>query len=703
MLVTTLPIAHKTKHNEAVFTIHKAGQLVATGGMNGEVKLWDPAGAAVTTIQRHTGSVASVRFSNDGSLLASAGDDGRVYVTDTKGALVHTVVHGADVTNIAWTSTLLLSVDLDGALVATRRGGWTEAARVVHHGGSVTGLAVSPDEHWVATYSEGTLVLYRDLARVATHEVERGVIMESLNSRLSFAPNSRFLSIGLQFNAKRPTVDIFDTGLERVFSLVGHVAPSEITAFCPYGFRSASDSSDVYYILAVASQDLSLSLWSTVNTRPFLLLRNLTEAPILDLCWDGIVLYASSYDGAVKKIEFKAGELGIPAAPGEEDPSFELPLTPRNVALSREAACDTGTKDGDRPDKTDVKEFVINGRKLEEIHSTDEAAGGCRESLNKEPVNRDLVNRDPVNRDLVNRDPVNRVVPKRISPIMIQRDEKIPVASKSSQGGIVLFDTNLPEKLRITRTVPFSHSVGDFKVELNKNATKISVLREGRPFYTVSGIINKVCFSEKYLAVYSEHIQVYDIASGCLVLPYLLFRTVFMDILGDRLLLVGPSGDVLVTGLVSLRSWETRLPKTRGLTGVSLDPKRCVVARYGDEAVFYARRLRAWVATSPSFNSVYATGTDFFNDTDETIAALECELRSAMLVDDQRSIRDVATRLVGAVLRVHRLDDATEHKLRDALAALKDGGAVRSLLVMLNAEPVFHHFVEKECERRGIF
>lgn len=678
MKISTIPITHRIKHLQPIFTIAKNNTYFCSGGINGEMKLWNLSYDHIKTVKKHSGSVSCVGFSLDERFLASAGDDGKLFIFEVASMdIVKTIKHQTDVTHFIWTPEFILSANLNGELVITRIADFQEFRKLKAHDESILGMAVSPDFKLLCTCSESKIVLYENFNVICEKLLEKGTILENLQSKPSFSPNGNFISLGLQFNKKIPTVDILDLNLKTVFSLAGHVAPSEVTAFCPLVFKNIKK----FFILAVASQDLSISLWNTLNPKPFVLLKNITESPILDMFWDGLILYASSYDGVVVKIEFDEKELGEVIQEGSTDQETGLPFCDKNIEIKR-----TYEK---RTEKLDF------GEKLEVIKLTGFTVGDNRQL---EDVLAEQAKIEPVKTAVKNKGDLEPK-PVRIAPVMLDQEKKKPVVSIKEGSTVFLFDTVVPEKLKLQRSNPFKQNFGDFSVEL-KESGEVHVFRAGRFFYKITGPCGKVCFNSNYVIVYTSYVQIYELFTGILLFPFISIRLAYLDLLEDKVLLLDAYGDFKVLKIKTGRAIVGKLPKTRGLTKIQLSKSHFIVAEYNnDELMFYYKRTDTWMMLNPRFNSIVSGAIDFYNDHDETLAELELCFVHYSLLDDQFNMKKVIKQIGSVLIRIQKLEDAIEYKLERFLSQIKDKKFVQMMLEELNEVLAFQKFVVKQLSK----
>jgi WD40 repeat protein len=94
-------------HNDEILSIALThdGTLLATGGADKTVRLWDPATLKeLAKLEGHTGHVTCVAFNADGTQLASGGTDRDVKVWDVKthDQIMSHGPHPAAVTALAW-------------------------------------------------------------------------------------------------------------------------------------------------------------------------------------------------------------------------------------------------------------------------------------------------------------------------------------------------------------------------------------------------------------------------------------------------------------------------------------------------------------------------------------------------------------------------------------------------------------------------
>jgi WD40 repeat protein len=108
---------HKDEVLMALFS--PSGQMAASSGRDGEVRLWDMKTGTSRLLGTHQGPVETIAFSRDGALLASGGQDGLVQIfTIGSGERRVLVGHNALVKQVlfAGDNQRLISVSLDGTM-----------------------------------------------------------------------------------------------------------------------------------------------------------------------------------------------------------------------------------------------------------------------------------------------------------------------------------------------------------------------------------------------------------------------------------------------------------------------------------------------------------------------------------------------------------------------------------------------------------
>jgi WD40 repeat protein len=215
-----------TGHSDSVYGVAFStdGMLLATGSLDGMVRIWDPGtGDHVRAFTGHTSAVYSVAFSPDGSLLTSASGDGTVRIWDPA----------------------------TGDLVRALTG----------HTTAVYGVAFSPDGSQLATGClDGTVQIWDP----ATGDHVRALIVhtERVNG-VAFSPDGTLLAtVGGDMTAR-----IWDLpGSGQLHTLAGHTAAVHGVAFSPDGS-----------MLATASHDKTARIWDPATGGPLHVLIGHTE------------------------------------------------------------------------------------------------------------------------------------------------------------------------------------------------------------------------------------------------------------------------------------------------------------------------------------------------------------------------------------------------------------------------------------------
>ncbi|KAK1348038.1 hypothetical protein CWI37_0899p0020 [Hamiltosporidium tvaerminnensis] len=312
------------------------------------------------------------------------------------------------------------------------------------------------------------------------------------------------------------------------------------------GDNGQIDDSFPYYVVAVASQDKSISLWNSLNEKPFVLLKNVSHQPVLDMCWssDGNVLYFVSYDGYLRRIEFKENELGekickesveetIPYEIGRYSDNIDGDIDKKEESIGIKKEESNGFKKEIK--KVKIKEIkneidneIKNQTKNEIIKGiNNEIKNEFKNELNKiKEINNEIKNEITIDikdtkdiKDIkdIKKDETkneNTLPRKRIKPILIAPLEDNTtiktqgIITSIKESFLAIFISKKNNFYETSKVVPkITKSIGEYRIEVKNLPTLSSfcVWKNENIFYEIeSELISHVCFNKQYFVVVSR-------------------------------------------------------------------------------------------------------------------------------------------------------------------------------------------------------
>ncbi|XP_052203164.1 protein HIRA isoform X2 [Diospyros lotus] len=328
--------------------IQPGGLRFATGGGDHKVRIWNTKSVGrdletdgstanlLATLRDHFGSVNCVRWAKHGRYMASGSDDQVILVHERKPGSGTTEFgsgeppdvenwkvamtlrgHTADVVDLNWSpdDSILASASLDNTVHVWNMTSGICTAVLRGHSSLVKGVAWDPIGSFIASQSDDkTVIIWQTSDWSLAHRTD-GHWAKSLGStffrRLGWSPCGHFITTTHGFQKPRHSAPVLERGEWR------NVSNAQEAQAAPAGWtngtsKTGGKESQPYNIIAIGSQDRTITVWTTASPRPLFVAKHFFTQSVVDLSWspDGYSLFACSLDGTVATFHFEEKELG---------------------------------------------------------------------------------------------------------------------------------------------------------------------------------------------------------------------------------------------------------------------------------------------------------------------------------------------------------------------------------------------------------